>query len=164
MSATARLQSRVEVDASGPAAVRLRVAGGAGRRLEHRQYALMQRAFRESGGLVGGDELARWMRCRHRQPVSRLARWIVDRAVISFEWQGNTVLPLFQFDLSSLTLRPRVDIVVRELRAVFDGWELALWFARPNAWLECHAPIEKLDLDPDAVFDAARADRFIARC
>jgi hypothetical protein len=132
-------------------------------RLEVQQFVLMERAFRPGGGLVGGDELARLLRSRFWQPISVLARWIVGREVVSFEWQSNTMLPLFQFDLSTMTVRPRVADVLREITDVFDDWEVALWFAQPNAWLDDHAPVAVLELDSQAVLDAARADRFIAR-
>jgi hypothetical protein len=80
------------------------------------------------------------VRKRSEQPVSIIARWIVERLAVSFEWQSQTMLPMFQFDLPGLTLRPCVAEVVQELRDVFDGWDLALWFAESNAWLCGAAP------------------------
>ena len=132
-------------------------------RLECRQYIFMERAFRQGGGIVSGDQLAHLLRSTSWQPISLLARWIVGRKVISFDWHANTMLPLFQFDPSSMTIRQCVSQILRELTEVFDDWELAWWFAQPNAWLDHHAPVAVLDLDAKAVLDAARADRFIAR-
>ena len=100
---------------------------------------------------------------RSWQPISLLARWIVGREVISFDWQSTTMLPLFQFDLSSMTMRQSVTELLHELTEVFDDWDLALWFAQPNSWLDQQAPVALLNLDPKGVLDAARADRFIAR-
>lgn len=132
-------------------------------RLQVQQFDLMERAFRPGGGLVGGDELARLLRSRYWQPISVLARWIVGREVVSFEWQSNTMLPLFQFDLSTMTVRPRVADILSEITDVFDDWDVALWLAQPNAWLDDDAPVAVLELDSQAVLDAARADRYIAR-
>lgn len=131
--------------------------------LLHKQYALMRHAFRLGGGIVASDELARLLRSRFWQPISLLARWIVKREVINFEWQSTTLVPLFQIDLSTMTIRPQVGEVLHELAGVFDDWDLALWFAQPNAWLDNMAPVAVLDIDANAVLDAARADRFIAR-
>jgi hypothetical protein len=122
----------------------------------------MERGFRSTGGLLGGDELATLLRETSGQPVSVLARWIVAREAVSFEWHGQTLLPLFQFERFNLSLRSGVSRVVRELADVFDNWEMALWFAQPNAWLGDSAPADLVGIDARAVFDAARADRFVA--
>ncbi len=55
-----------------------------------------------------------------QQGPSVLARWIALRQVVSFEWQAQTWLPLFQFDRRDMSIHP----------------ELAHWFARPNSSLE----------------------------
>jgi hypothetical protein len=132
-------------------------------RLEDRQFLVMQHAFHLTGGMVSGDEMARLLRRHSDQPISMLARWIVAREAVSFEWKSQTLLPLFQFDLSNMSLRPSVTAIVRELADVFDDLPLALWFAEPNAWLADSSPVDVVAVDPAAVLEAARADRFIAR-
>lgn len=119
-------------------------------------------AFSDIGGVVTGDAMAALLRDRTDQPISMLARWIVQREVISFPWQSNTMLPLFQFDLVLLHLRPGVPKVLAELREAFDDLELADWFARPNSWLQGRAPAQRFEQDLSAVIQAARADRFVA--
>jgi hypothetical protein len=42
---------------------------------------------------------------------------------------------MFQFELTDISVRPAYARAADELKAVFDDWELALWFANPNAWL-----------------------------
>ena len=103
------------------------------------------------------------LRRRTSQPISMLARWIVERRVVSFGWQGEYLLPMFQFDRADMTVRRSVSAVLREFDGTFDDWELAAWFALPNAWLQDDSPLDLLPLDPHAVLDAARADRFVAR-
>lgn len=120
-------------------------------------------AFRRTGGLVSGDELTFLLRGRTSQPISMLARWIVERRVVNFGWQGEYLLPMFQFDRADMTLRRPVSAVLDEFDGTFDDWDLATWFALPNAWLGNQAPVDVLPLDPHAVLEAARADRFIAR-
>ena len=120
-------------------------------------------AFRRTGGLLSGDELTFLLRGRSSQPISMLARWIVERRVVSFGWHGEYLLPMFQFDRADMTVRRSVSAILDEFEGTFDDWDLATWFAMPNRWLEDEAPVDALLVDPHAVLQAARADRFIAR-
>lgn len=132
------------------------------RRLEDRQFLAMNRAYARSGGLASGDEIARRLRRRSEQPLSMIARWIVERRIVSLDWQSQMLIPLFQFDLTDMTLRSDVVEVANELKPVFDGWELAVWFAEPNVWLDGECPAHAIELKPIDVLQAARADRFVA--
>lgn len=49
---------------------------------EPRAHEVLQ-AFEPSGGLWTGDDVARMLRRRTWQPISLLARWIVDTLVMS---------------------------------------------------------------------------------
>ena len=120
-------------------------------------------AYRRTGGLVSGDELTLLLRRRTSQPISMLARWILERRVVSFGWQGEYLVPMFQFDRADMGVRRPVSAVLDEFDGTFDDWELATWFALPNTLLGDDAPVDVLRRDPHAVLQAARADRFIAR-
>jgi hypothetical protein len=139
------------------------VPASTGRRLEDRQFELMNQVFTATGGLVDGNALAGQLRRRWDQPISRLARAIVARQVVSITWRSQWLLPMFQFDPHTLAVREPVTQVIAELGVVFDDWELALWFAQPNAWLDDRAPARLIGSEAKAVHEAARADRFIAR-
>lgn len=130
------------------------------RRLEDRQFLEMERGFAASGGLVCGDELARRLRRYSGQPLSTVARWIVERRAVSLAWEAQTLLPMFQFDRADMTLRTSVTATIHELTDVFDAWHLALWFARPNTRLSGRLPADVIAVDGAAVLDAARAERF----
>lgn len=125
-----------------------------------RQFVAMLRSFRETGGLARGDEVAELLAHRGTGDVSRLARWIVSRDVIGFDWRGELWVPLFQFELGGMTLRTGVAQVTQELAPEFDPWALAVWFSTPNAWLSDRSPAEAVGDDVVAVTEAARADRF----
>jgi hypothetical protein len=127
------------------------------------EHLAMLDAYRKTGGLVSCDEAAMLLRRHHEQPISVLARWIVARKVVSFAWQSETLVPLFQFDLSDMSLRAAASDVITELAGAFDDLELAAWFTRPNCWLANAAPVDTIDADAPAVLQAARADRYIAR-
>jgi hypothetical protein len=132
------------------------------RRTEDRQFVMMESAYLRTGGLVSGDEVARILRRHSGQPISKLARWIVERSIVSFYWNSRTLVPLFQFDRTDMSMRAGTNAVVRELHDVFDDWDLATWFAQPNAWLNDAAPVDVIEEDQPAVVQAARADRYIA--
>lgn len=95
------------------------------------------------------------------QPISKFARWIVDREIVCFTWQGQTFVPSFQFVADAPRMRPEVQSLVAELRSVLDDWELAAWFAMPNPWLGHRAPVDLLDTNIESVMQAARTERFV---
>jgi hypothetical protein len=132
-------------------------------RIEDLQMQTMHAAFCDHGGLMAGDALAERLRPMFPQPVSRLAKWIVTRSVISVAWQGCTMLPLFQFQPCDMSIRTNFSRVFDELKDTFDNWEAALWFATPSDWLDKRTPVDCLDENVLDVIHAARADRFIAR-
>lgn len=148
---------------ASPCKGRLPCAASCSNMAEHRELMLMQQAFHRTGGLVSGDEATRLLRRQSAQPISTLARWIVGRTIVNFEWQSQTLVPLFQFDPADMSLSANTVVVIGELIDVFDDWELAVWFAQPNIWLQDGAPCEQLATNTAAVIQAARADRFIAR-
>jgi hypothetical protein len=131
--------------------------------LPSQQHALdLPRAYDASGGVIDCDTLSTRLRDASTQPISILARWIVERRVVSFNWRGRTLLPAFQFDLGQLSPRAEMREVIAELPEEFDEGDLADWFARDNVWLAGRAPAAALASDLPAVLHAARADRFIA--
>ncbi|QDL36776.1 hypothetical protein [Rhodoferax sediminis] len=126
------------------------------------QFVAMLNGYRGSGGLARADEVLKVLKRHSEAHVARLARWIVKRKVICFEWRSQTWLPWFQFDRFDTTPQPELGPVFTELTPIFDPWELANWFAQPNPWLADCTPVETLRVDPAAVLQAARADHFIA--
>jgi len=125
--------------------------------------APLAEAFEASGGLIADDELAALLGRSAGQPLSRLARWILNREVVCIPWQLQSVLPMFQFDTRDMSLRPEVVEVVAELSGALDDWDVAIWFATPTSWLEGATPVDAMGVEPASVLQAARADRFIAR-
>jgi hypothetical protein len=119
-------------------------------------------AFRSSGGVMSTDVLTMLLRERCDQPISLLARWLVNRDVISFKRNGQTLLPAFQFDGQIAAVRPCVLGVLAELRGLLNDDEIAEWFAQPNSRLFGDSPVTLIDKDSAAVLDAARMDRFLA--
>ncbi len=133
------------------------------RRLEDKQHEVMRSVFARTGGCVSEIAAARHLSRRSTHVPSTLMTWIVKRTIVSFPWRSHTQVPLFQFCPDDMSPRREVTDVVCELSDVFDDWELAVWFAQSNSWLEGMAPAEIIAHDPAAVHATARADRYIAR-
>jgi hypothetical protein len=72
------------------------------------------------------------------------------------------MLPMFQFDLTTATVKPSMAPVLAELRGVFDEAELALWFVSPNDWLAGDRPAMVMHQNLPGVLHAARANRYLA--
>jgi len=133
------------------------------RRIEAQQTEELIQNYRRGGGLLEANALAVRLRDCCDQPISRLARWIVDRDIVVLASHGALLVPLFQFDLVSGQVLGVVQQALDELDGAFDDREIAHWFVQPNCWLDDRWPLDLITSDPVAVVEAARADRFIAR-
>jgi len=131
--------------------------------VQERRFAALGAALMRHGGFVPADQLCSLLRAHWDQPLSRMARWIARREVVSVSWRAQIWLPMFQFERPSLDIRPAVSEVVVALRQVYDDWALAEWFVRPHEQLARRVPAMELSCDPAAVKDAARRDRFVNR-
>jgi hypothetical protein len=126
------------------------------------EFLSMLDAYRPTGGLVRGDDLADLQISRHSGDHASLARAIVAGEILCFDWNRTIWVPAFQLDRGDFTARREIGNVLAELSGTFDGMSAALWFVAPNAWLRGRAPVELFGVDIDEVLDAARAERFIA--
>lgn len=113
------------------------------------------------GGIVCAASMVELLRPRLSQPLSVVARWLVEHRVLSISWHGETLLPTFQFD-RDLQPWPAVERVLEEFDAVFDEWRTLEWFMEPNPWLGMRRPAELLESDEELVLQVARGDRFVA--
>jgi hypothetical protein len=55
----------------------------------------MLNAYRRNGGLARAADIYAAMQPANGRSIAVLARWIVQREVIHFDWQGDTWLPSF---------------------------------------------------------------------
>jgi len=115
------------------------------------------------GGVATGTDVAERLRVTVRQPLSVLARWILDRNVITFSCGAGPMLPLFQFDFDQGCVRSGAAAALSELTGAMTDDEIACWFCLPNTWLEGAVPAQTLLVDVPAVLAAARADRYVAK-
>ncbi|MDP9995214.1 hypothetical protein J2W30_006205 [Variovorax boronicumulans] len=126
-------------------------------------FVALLSAYRSTGGLVRGEDVAGHLTRQGGDGYVHLARLIVAGDVLHIRWSGHVWLPLFQFNRPALDVRPDVLKVLSELRTVMDACELMLWFVTPNAWMGGRKPVEMVNVSPCELYGAARADRFISR-
>lgn len=118
----------------------------------------MLESFRSSGGLARGPEVFAMFERLNVADVGTLAGWIVNRKVICFEWQARMWLPLFQFDRADMSPQAGLRDVLQVLTPDYEPWQLAQWFARPNARLAGQSPCDAMAAQPMAVLRVARGD------
>jgi hypothetical protein len=127
-------------------------------------------AFADSGGMASGDELAHRLSAGgtkaaeepHIQGIALVARWIAAQSVVSVLGPRGWMLPMFQFDVPTATLKPSMAPLLAVLHGVFDEAELALWFVAPNNWLDGGRPAIVMCTNLPAALTAAYADRCVA--
>lgn len=123
----------------------------------------MRTAFEASGGLLTVGELANGSEPHRKIRFAQIAKGIAAREIIGFMWQSEPWVPMFQFDTQSrLQPRPALQPLFRLLVPLYDAWEMANWFARPNQWLSGLKPVDACVSRLQAVLDVAHLEHFIA--
>ena len=125
-------------------------------------FAALLAAYRRTGGTARGDDVARLLDDHRLGEFESLARMLASSQVFGSEWLSTVWIPMFQFELRDLSIKPGAQLVMAELGASFDGWARAAWFALPNSWLNDQRPVDLMDTDLNEVLAVARIDRFIA--
>ncbi|MBT3067489.1 hypothetical protein [Rhodoferax sp. U11-2br] len=125
------------------------------------QFMDMLKAYRHSGGLLRAPDVAARCRPHSGTDVHTLAGWVLHRQVLSFEWLSRIWLPVFQFQRADMSRQSGLAEVLAELVGLYDDWQVASWFARPNRWLQDALPADQMATAAADVIAAARAERFL---
>lgn len=88
-----------------------------------------------------------------KNPSEPASRWKRERRVFAVRHGGRDLFPAFQFDDGYP--RPVIKQILRELPPTATDWQIAIWFASGNGWLDGAEPRHRLDA-PDEVLEAAR--------
>ncbi len=128
---------------------------------QDRRFVELLGAYRASGGLARAQEVRALHQRRGATERRALARRIAGRELISFEWQAQAWLPLFQFTGGDMGLLPGLAPVLAELVPLYDGWEVAEWFVREAPALDNASPLALLPQAWQQVLEAARMEHFI---
>ena len=144
----------------------LNVTSSPGDLTRDRIFLSLLQGFRSSGGVSRAQSVTDLLFTRCSQHEGTLAHWIVREEVVHFDWQRDTWLPMFQFDLTTMAPHPVVAGVLKELAGVFDPWETVQWFANPCLALRGRTPASAVagavESNALAVLQAVRYYRFVA--
>jgi hypothetical protein len=122
---------------------------------EARRWAEAQAAFLAEHESVTGPELARLTGSRSVNPSARAHSWVKANRIFSVNDGTGERYPLFQ--LQEGHPRPQLAEILPTLRRKLSNWQIALWFASPNAWVGgWRRPIDVLVERPEIVINAAR--------
>ena len=114
-------------------------------------------AFRATGGTAPSEIVGRLLEEHQVGNAVSLAKLIYTGQAFGFEWRDSLWIPMFQFDANDLALKCSAQSVRAELPSLWSGWNVACWFAAPNARLDGHSPADRLDADLEAVVQAAQS-------
>jgi len=134
-------------------------AGGAALRVskgrKNVHFIDMMVAFRGFGGILRSPQIDEHVRLHRRSIDSDDLGGASEDYRIEFEWDESHWLPLFQFEHDCARISPRVLAAARALPGTFTGWDVAVWFATPNRWLDQQRPVFLLASECDRVCAAA---------
>ena len=120
--------------------------------LEIDNARLRSRYFQETPLLTGAEvRAASGLNPRNKsEPASR---WKREGRLFAVRRSGVDHYPAFQF--ADGAPRPVIREVLAALPKDMTAWQIAMWFASGNGWLDGDEPQERFS-DPDAVVEAAR--------
>jgi hypothetical protein len=124
-----------------------------------RGFVAMLAAYRSTGGIERGADLA-WLLDEYPDmgPGS-LASLVMSGEVFGFEWRDTFWVPMFQFDQRDMSVKQGPKQVRLALDMEFDRWALSAWFAQGNGCLRGKRPVDVITPNLSAVVAAACMDR-----
>lgn len=125
-------------------------------------FAAIALAYQSSGGIFRAEDLVRLAGLGNEHDPAELISLITSGQILSFQWQQNYWVPMFQFEIGGMLQKNCARRVILELTDTFDDWEKVVWFVQPNAWLDRATPLALLEEQLPKVVDAARADSVVA--
>jgi hypothetical protein len=122
---------------------------------EARRWADLRAAFLSDHESVTAPELSRLTGSRSANPSARAHSWVKSNRIFAINDGTCERYPLFQ--LREGQPIPQVGDILSILKPRLSNWQIALWFASPNAWVgDWRRPIDVLADHPQVVVDAAR--------
>ncbi|MCY4381856.1 MAG: hypothetical protein OXE44_01745 [Nitrospinae bacterium] len=104
--------------------------------------------------LLTGAEVRAASGLNPRNKSEPASRWKREGKLFAVRRSGIDHYPAFQFADGSP--RPVIKAILAALPKDMTGWQIAMWFASGNGWLDGEEPQERLS-EPDAVVEAARS-------
>ena len=115
--------------------------------------ARLRSRYLQETPLLTGAEVRAASGLKPRNKSEPASRWKREGRLFAVRRSGVDHYPAFQF--ADGAPRPVVKAILAALPKDMTAWQIAMWFASGNGWLDGDEPQERLS-DPDAVVDAAR--------
>ena len=120
--------------------------------------ARLRNQFMREVGALTSQEVAELGQSQAKNRAAHAHRVKTENKIFAVEYQGDDRYPAFQFDLNTGKPKPVIKQMLETVKGQWSGWQLALWCATPNGYLDDKAPMECLDETPDKVLDALRGE------
>jgi hypothetical protein len=123
------------------------------------QNAKLRAQFIEQCELASSKQVADLLDSKAKNRAATASHLKDKGKIFSVRLHGQDYFPTFQFDLLARRCHPEMAQLIQILARDYDpGWQLALWFAGPNEWLEGQTPLALWVHDRAAVVQAAKAE------
>ena len=114
--------------------------------------AMLRSEYLQEAPLLTGAEVHAASNLNSRNKSEPASRWKREGKLFAVRWRGIDLYPNFQF--ADGVPRPVIKEVLTALPDGMTGWQMAMWFASGNGWLDGATPQDCLS-DPNAVVNAA---------
>lgn len=127
--------------------------------LQARRNAEARRSLLEEFGALRSQEVADLAESRASNRSALASRWRAEKRTLAVPLGEELLYPGFQFNADGKP-RPVIASALEWLRSDSHttDWQAALWFVTPTSWLAGRRPVDLLEIDPDAVIEAARRE------
>ena len=112
-------------------------------------------AYRTSGGILNGEELSHLLNEYRQIDHLNLTVLFASDSLFHFSWRNNVWVPMFQFELSQLSIRPECRLIFKALKKSMDDWSATSWMVNPNTLLDKKLPIDLIEFEFASVLSAA---------
>ena len=114
--------------------------------------ARLRSEYLQETPLLTGAEVRAASGLHPRNRSEPASRWKREGKLFALRLQGIDLYPAFQF--ADGVPRPVIKEILAAVPSDMTSWQMAMWFASGNGWLDGAEPQECLS-DPNAVVDAA---------
>lgn len=131
----------------------------AARDWQNEQNAQLRLQFIDKcGALLSSHEVANLLQSKAKNRAAAANHLKEKGRVLCLRLHGHDVYPAFQFDTQACHVYREMADIIQALSRDFEaGWQMALWFITPNAWLLGQLPLILWPVQKSAVVSAARA-------
>lgn len=123
------------------------------------QNTRLRSEFMAQCDLFGSKQVADLLESKAKNRAATASHLKDKGKIFAVRLHGQDYFPAFQFDLANRRCFPEIAELIAIMQRDYEpGWQLALWFSAPNAWLDGRTPLQVWLSDRGAVLQAAAAE------